>query len=68
MFNAYSERKNTNIIIRTSERIKRRFQALYYLLKAKGLVRTQDDLLEAVVELWERYPELVKKVLRRDFK
>ena len=68
MYERLFERKDTKIIIRTSSRVKRRFQALFYLLKSRELIDTQDELLEAVVEIWERYPELLKKVLRREFK
>ena len=61
------ERRNCNLIIRIRERVKKRFQALYYLLKAEGYIEKQDELIEAIVEIWERYPEILKKVLKRKF-
>lgn len=60
--------KREFLTIRVDKSTKHRFQALYYLLKSKGLVEYQEELINAIVDIWERYPEILKKVLRRDFR
>jgi len=62
------EVRNTFLTIRTTEHLKHRFQALFYLLRSKGIVERQDELIEAIIRLWERNPELLKRLLRREFR